>query len=316
MGSYPPAGARTQVERVRGTQSLVHILGQCWSRPGLLLREVAWRWLFGVPALAVLAVLASRLARLLAAAHVSFANISPLDPVGTASTFSRIVAVIGPQLRSVLWVLALLAAGWAAASGVGRGFLLRTLAPVSRARPLSLAMLHFVRVLSLVASVLVWALLVRWAAAGTVVHLPPGAEPNTVSFAAWLICLSLGCFSLWAVWSWVLSIAAVLMVSEGCGVIAALQRGLGLGALIPKLIEVNLVLGIVKLALIVLALVFASIPLPFEAVMSGAALYVWWALVAVWYLAASDFFQVVRLAGFLQLYQRASGPGQTVQQLH
>jgi hypothetical protein len=74
-----------------------------------------------------------------------------------------------------------------------------------------------------------------------------------------------------------------------------------------KLVEINLVLGIVKLALIVLAMVFSAIPLPFEAQMSGKGLYIWWAAVGVWYLAASDFFQVARLAAFVEFWQRGRG---------
>ena len=55
--------------------------------------------------------------------------------------------------------------------------------------------------------------------------------------------------------------------------------------------------------LIVLALVFSAIPLPFTADMTGAALYGWWALVTLLYLTASDFFQVVRLAAFVQFWR-------------
>ena len=58
---------------------------------------------------------------------------------------------------------------------------------------------------------------------------------------------------------------------EGTGVFASLARSLRLGALTGKLVEVNLVLGIVRLALIVLAMVFSAIPLPFEADMTGTA---------------------------------------------
>jgi hypothetical protein len=62
-------------------------------------------------------------------------------------------------------------------------------------------------------------------------------------------------------------------------------------------------LGIVRLALIVLAMVFSAIPLPFEADMSGTALYLWWAIVTVLYLIANDFFQVARLAAFVQFWR-------------
>jgi hypothetical protein len=54
-------------------------------------------------------------------------------------------------------------------------------------------------------------------------------------------------------------------------------------------------------------MVFSAIPLPFEADMSGYALYAWWAFVALLYLVASDFFQVARLAAFLQ-FLRISQP--------
>jgi hypothetical protein len=72
-------------------------------------------------------------------------------------------------------------------------------------------------------------------------------------------------------------------------------------------VEVNLVLGIVRLALIVLAMVFSAIPLPFEADMSGTALYVWWAFVTLLYLIANDFFQVARLAAFIEFWRAARG---------
>ena len=62
-------------------------------------------------------------------------------------------------------------------------------------------------------------------------------------------------------------------------------------------------MGIVRLALIVLAMVFSAIPLPFEADMTGTALYLWWALVTLLYLVASDFFQVARLAAFVQFWR-------------
>jgi hypothetical protein len=64
-----------------------------------------------------------------------------------------------------------------------------------------------------------------------------------------------------------------------------------------------MVMGIVKLALIVLAMVFSATPLPFEDVVSGPALYAWWALVTVLYLIASDLFQVARVAAFVELWK-------------
>jgi hypothetical protein len=301
----PAPGRVTHVRRVRSTQSLLQIQAQCWRRPGLIARELAWRWLFGIPALLLLSALGQRLLAILFATHTGIEDFSLQQPVMAAQIVRSSYDAITPVAREVaLRVVPLLAVGWAIASGVGRSFVLRTLVPGSRLRPAPLVLLQLLRVISLVLSWYVWFAMVRWAAAHDVTHVPQGTDPNMVGFAAWLICLSLGSFIVWALWSWVLSIAGVLIEAEGRSLISALAASVRLGPLTMQLVEVNLVLGIVKLALIVLAMVFSAIPLPFEAQMSGDALYVWWAVVGIWYLAASDFFQVARLAAFVEFWQR------------
>ena len=288
----------THAGRVRGTQSLLQIQAQCWRRPGLIARELAWRWLFGIPALLLLFALGR-----------TAAGDSLCGPYGSRRLLAATTCDGGADCPFVLrcdsssalglarWAVPLLLAGWAVASGVGRAFVLRALVPGRDLRPVSLVLLQLLRVIALVLSWYVWFAMVRWAAARDVTHVPQGTEPNMVAFAAWLICLSLGSFIVWALWSWVLSIAGVLMVAEDRSLISALTASVQLGPLTMQLVEVNLVLGIVKLALIVLAMVFSAIPLPFEAQMSGDALYLWWVAVGIWYLAASDFFQVARSGG-------------------
>ena len=71
------------------------------------------------------------------------------------------------------------------------------------------------------------------------------------------------------------------------------------GAAAGKLFEINLVMGIVKIALVVLAMVFSATPLPFETYATQTFLLGWWAGVTVLYLLASDFFHVVRAAAYL-----------------
>ena len=73
-----------------------------------------------------------------------------------------------------------------------------------------------------------------------------------------------------------------------------------------RLVEINLVLGVVKAALMVLAMVSCATPVPFKEEINGTSLYVWWALVTVAYLAASDFFQVARIIGFIELWRAAN----------
>jgi hypothetical protein len=167
-------------------------------------------------------------------------------------------------------------------------------------------------VIALIVTYAVWFEVVRWAANFTLSTGAAGGEPDLVLYCALVIVLSLGIFSVWALASWVFSIAPLLVLLEGGGIGASLKRSLRLGPLRGKLVEINLVMGIVKLALIVLAMVFSATPLPFEDVVHGTTLYAWWALVTVAYLVASDFFQVARVVAFVELWRalavRADAP--------
>ena len=63
-------------------------------------------------------------------------------------------------------------------------------------------------------------------------------------------------------------------------------------------------MGIVKVALLVLALVFSACPLPFESVeIADVSDAWWWSGVGVLYLVASDYFHVVRAAAYDALYR-------------
>jgi len=209
-------------------------------------------------------------------------------------------AALEPQVtRTALWLGPLLAVAWAAGSGLGRSAVLRRLDSELRPAPLTLIWLQLLRIASLAAVCLGWYSAIRWAAETTLTSDPP----NLVGYSAWVICLTLGIFVLWALLSWIFSIAPLLAALENLGVRRSLAHSLRLGALTGKLVEVNLVLGIVRLALIVLAMVFSAIPLPFTPDMTGIPLYLWWAAVTLLYLVASDFFQVARLAAFVQFWQ-------------
>jgi hypothetical protein len=284
---------------VRSTQSLVSIQAELWRRPGLLARELAWRWLYGIPALLVLAHYAQRLLNQLLAARTGIEDFTLQQPAVAAQIIAASWHAIAPAaLHIATWLGPLLMLGWAIASGIGRAILLRALTSQPRLRIAPLILLQLLRIAALASAWTLWFQAVRWAAHRTIAHIASAAEPDFVGFAAALICLSLGAFVLWALTSWVLSIASVLVMAENRSPAQALAAAFRQAPLTMQLIEINLVLGIVKLALIVLAMVFSAIPLPFETVMTGHALYAWWAFVGILYLAASDFFQIARLAAF------------------
>jgi hypothetical protein len=282
---------------VRGTQSLVHICADCWRRPSLLGRELLWRWSFGLPAAAILY---SQAARIVNRTPLKLNGLSLSDPELAGQQLMAAAAALEPQVtQTALWLGPLLAVAWAAGSGLGRSAVLRRLDSELRPAPLTLIWLQLLRIASLAAVCLGWYSAIRWAAETTLTSDPP----NLVGYSAWVICLTLGIFVLWALLSWIFSIAPLLAALENLGVRRSLAHSLRLGALTGKLVEVNLVLGIVRLALIVLAIVFSAIPLPFTPDMTGTPLYLWWAAVTLLYLVASDFFQVARLAAFVQFWR-------------
>jgi hypothetical protein len=295
---------------VRSTQSLVSIQAELWRRPGLLARELAWRWLYGIPALLVLAHYAQRLLNQLLAARTGIEDFTLQQPAVAAQIIAASWHAIAPAaLHIATWLGPLLMLGWAIASGIGRAILLRALTSQPRLRIAPLILLQLLRIAALASAWTLWFQAVRWAAHRTIAHIASAAEPDFVGFAAALICLSLGAFVLWALTSWVLSIASVLVMAENRSPAQALAAAFRQAPLTMQLIEINLVLGIVKLALIVLAMVFSAIPLPFETVMTGHALYAWWIFVGILYLAASDFFQLARLAAFHKFRNRAHEMG-------
>jgi hypothetical protein len=279
---------------------LVHLSAYCWKHRSLLGWELLWRWGFGIPAAAVLYYQLVHIMVSVPLNQESLSSLSLSDPLAAGQQLTAVAAALTPLVaRAALWLGPCLAVAWAVASGLGRNAVLRRLDPALRPAPLTLIVLQLLRIAALAAVCVGWYRAIVWAANTTL----SGAAPNLVAWSAWVICLSLGVFVFWALLGWIFSIAPLLAMLQGTGVLRRLADSLRLGALTAKLVEVNLVLGIVRLALIVLALVFSAIPLPFEADMTGTALYLWWALVTLLYFVAGDFFQVVRLAAFVQFWR-------------
>jgi len=215
------------------------------------------------------------------------------------------VTLLLPMVLEVArWMVPLLLMVWVVISAIGRTMVLRRADATLQARPMTLMTLQLVRVVALGGSFAIWFWMMMWAGTTAITEpLGRGGEPNLVMYFALVIVGTLGLFTLWAVVSWVLAIAPLLAMLRGLGVLDSLRAGFRLGALKMKLVEVNLVMGIVKIALMVLTLVFSACPLPFESVMSQEFLTWWWVGVGFFYLLASDFFHVTRLVAYLHLWR-------------
>ncbi len=290
---------------VRGTQSFVHTLSECWRRPSLTALEVLWRWLYGIPALLLVWHEAVKILNATPVDVAALRRMTVVDPMGSVETIAQALAVLVPPVWQVaVWLVPLLLVGWVVVSSLGRTVVLRRADGRLHARPMTLMVLQGLRMVALGGSFVVWFLCVQWMERLTILGpLSVGGEPNLVGYFALVIVATLGLFTLWAVVSWVLSVAPLLAMLRGLGVGASLAAAFRLGPLKGKLVEINLVMGIVKIALIVLAMVFSATPLPFESVTTPGFLLWWWVGVTGLYLVGSDFFHVARLVAYLELWR-------------
>ncbi len=295
--------------RVRGTQSFVHTLSACWKRPSLTALEVLWRWTFGAPAAALIWF---EWTRILGETQVDFSalkRMSVLDPMSAANTLVQAQGALMPEvLRVAVWLAPLLLVGWVIVSSIGRTVVLRQVDGNLHARPGTLMVLQALRTVVLAGSFAAWFECLQ-AAGRYAVNGPiaAGQEPNLVLYCAFAIVATLGMFTLWALVSWALSVAPLLSMLRNLGARASLMAAFRLGPVRSKLVEINLVMGIVKIALIVLAMVFSACPLPFESVATPGFMLRWYGVVTILYLVASDFFHVVRLVSYLELWRAYGG---------
>ncbi|MGP8173063.1 MAG: hypothetical protein ACLP7O_00790 [Terracidiphilus sp.] len=297
---------------LRGTQSLVGQMGWVFARPSLTAIEVGWRWIFGIPFLAVCWMQAQQILAVLPPEAAGLTTLDPQNPWVAAVQLAHAWALYQPHVMGVLrWLLPLAALAWVVISGLGRSLVLKRLDSSLRFRPLEMILLQAAWLALFAAFCSCWLRSMQWVAA---THITPAAEPDLVGYSIWAIFLSLGFFTAWALVSWALSTAPLLMLLEERSALSSLGQSLRLGKTFTgKLIEINLVMGIVKLALMVLAMVLSAAPLPFSDQLGPDALHVLWLAATVFYFVASDYFQVVRLKGFQEFWkmfrgQQAGGP--------
>lgn len=280
---------------MRGTQSFVGVMAAVWKRPSLTGLELVWRWSFGLIAACLVWFFAQN-ALMVWVLKARDINAVLLRGGLVARGTTDVLAQFWPLIGAIL--------AWSVFAGLGRGIVLRRWDPSLQTRRGTQIVLAMLRAFAFSLLVALWfSLLVRIARSCVWTPMDRGLEPAYVPGFAMAVTATLLLFVLWAASNWILRIAPVLAMSRGLGVIDSLRGAGRLGRLRSKLIEINLVMGIVKVALLVLALVFSACPLPFESVESQTFLTSWWIGVGVLYLVASGYFHVVRAAAYDALYR-------------
>jgi len=287
---------------VRGTQSLVAQMGWVSSHPTLTALEIVWRWAFGIP---FLWVCWGQWRQILATHPLEVSGFNTLDkqnPWIATVQLANVWAYYQEPIFVVLqWLIPAAVVAWVIISALGRSFVFRRMDPQLRFRPISMITLQAAWLALLAVAFWLWFICMRWVAE---THVNAGGEPDLIGYSIWAIVLSLAFFTVWALISWALSVAPLLLLLENRSVLSALTESLKLGReFTGKLAEINLVMGIVKLALIVLAMVFSAAPLPFSDELGPEAMRFVWGGSAVFYLVTNDYFHVVRLKGFMEFWR-------------
>lgn len=293
---------------VRGTQSAVGQMGWVFTHPTLTALEVAWRWIFGVP---LLYVCSAQVQKILAAVPPDTAGLDGLsiaNPWLSAVKLGAAWDMYRPHVVGVLsWLAPVAALAWIVLSGIGRNLVLKRMERGLPFRPIAMIVLQAAWLAVLVLTMWGWLASINWAAARDV---GSGSNPDLVGYAGWVIFLSIGFFAVWALVSWAVTIAPMLVLLEHRSIFSALRESLRLGkTFTSKLVEINLVMGIVTLALLVLAMVFSSVLIPFVDELGSGTLHLEWIIVSIFYFIASDYFQVVRLKQFVEFWRVYRGPG-------
>jgi hypothetical protein len=288
---------------VRGTQLLVVHMGAVMQRPGLTLIELGWRWLVGIP---VLAVLWQQALKILAEYSLESSGAGSIDFTNPWLAAQQVAVAWTYYLPHVMaamrWLLPAWAVAWIVVSALGRNLLLMRIEPRLRFRPVTMIALQAAWMAMFLLVVYGWFRSMEWVAA---THISAPGEPDLVGFSIWTIFLTLGFFTLWALVNWTVAVAPLIaLVEERRSALSCLGESLRLGKpFTGKLVEINLVMGIVKIALAVVAMVFSAAPLPFSDELGPGAMHVVVAASLVFFLMATDYFQVVRIKAFVEFWK-------------
>lgn len=281
-----------------------------WKRPSLTGLEIWWRWLVGVVLLVLVKLAFASYGVEFGVDTTALRSASVFQPVAAIKTVEGLCGTLWayyePNLSMLIPVAVVL---WLVVAAVGRTVVLRRLDGTLRNRRFAMLALGTLRAGLLAAAWGIWIYGVRLAVSVSITG--PAArqmEPSIVLFCAMLIVGTLAIYVLWAAASWPFYLAPLLAMQLGLRPVGALKAAFRSGPVRGKLVEINMVMNIVRIALIVLAMVFSASPLPFSSVETQTFLNCWWGGVGLVYLGMSDYFHVVRSAAYLSLWRAYNFP--------
>lgn len=289
-----------------GRPGFVQSMVDVWRQPSLTGIEVAWRWVVCIPLLYAAFVALGSLGIGVQLTESWFRTMTVFRPVESMEGLRQVGVAVWPSIEPVAkWFVPVFGLVWVLAATVGRALWMRRFDPALKARMPTYALLMLLNLSKLVAALGTW--VGCWVLALRVAVTAPAVrheDPNLVLLAAMMIGLTLLLFVARSLTSWIVLLAMLIAMTRNVSV----RKSIVMAIRVPKrlrsqLIETNLVMGIVKVALLVLAMVFSACPLPFSSVETQEFLTCWWVGVGVWWLLMSDYFHVVRVVAMLRLLQ-------------
>ncbi len=232
--------------------------------------------------------------------------IRAFDPYSTAYVLLRIVNAIVPVvLRVSAYALFPMILLWIAAATVGRGATLKALLGDGTAiRWNALAGVNVLRVLALLLAAL------AFVGSSVLVGRLFRGQPDLIGVAILLslgIDLLIGC--VWSMLNWFLTLAPIFIVRDGVGIFDAFSASLGLfHERSGPYMGVAVLLGLVRLALIVIVSVASIIPLGMIGNFPARGIIAVSVVLALVYWVLMDAVQIWRIAAYVSLAQYEPEP--------
>lgn len=279
-------------------------LGGVRRQPAVFFVELAWRWSFGLAALAILAYGASRYLGTLALTEADIAALNSGNPELAAQVVARIVQSSGAVLaRIAIMVAVAMAAVWVLLAAVGRAATLRRLLGKSTLDSRSLFGLSLLRATLALASGL--AVVLSAVVAGIVAG--GGTEPSPAVFLLVFLTLLTATALTFSVGNWYLSLAPVLAVREGRGTLRAVRDTLtSVRRHRPAFTGTSMAFASVRLVVVAVFTVISLLPLALLGSAPSWLVATLLVLLAFAYFAVSDFLYVARLAAYIGILQEGS----------
>jgi len=279
-----------------------------FAQPGLALAEIAWRWSFGVAALALVAASVLLYLDTIPVSEVELLALRSRSPWLVADALAHIFRGSGVKLVKMFLVLApALAVLWIAVASLGRGATLAALFEPNSAmaRQASLVGLHFLRAALGLATFIGYigaAIIAQWAAA-----MASAGRPATFLLVFAVVVLLVGI--LHSRIAWFLLLATLFAVRDRRYTFVAIAEAIRLfRRRSADFYAVGPVFLGIKLFLFCAATAFGLVPVLLIGRVPGWFVIAMVGLVTVIYFAAADFLFVARVAAYVAVVEDDRAP--------